>query len=428
MLWATMCAMATIPLEPTGGNCGPRCPIREELIRRAVGLALLSLSRAGTRRRRSTLDRRLSALRQAQGGTCGAVPIDSAPVMESDPQDIFVELGGQDDNLGDSALRAGYLEAARGEGRRFHLFLGQQSADYVSGLPLAPTDQVYVERAAWIAASQAARRPVHLFNAGEIVTRSGCYPLPGRSAELRQVVHAGGALIVAGVGLRDPEAAISLEFHPVFSGAALVSWRDTPSCDAAGFGEVAPDWAFALGSPTSDWTGSPSRPLLAVTLRFDRAWPEPSWLEAVRAFAANTSTRIVTVAQVARDAPRAVRLAEALGGEYLVAPSTSHRDLGAHVRSVYGQSLAVITDRAHGLVIGATEGAYPIGSASHPEKLSRTLAVVGLEGLVGSQAQLGEVAALLESRMPGLAPAVDAARTALDQLRLRIQTVISAAA
>lgn len=346
--------------------------------------------------------------------------------MTASARDVFVDLGGQDDNLGDSALRAAYLTSARGVGRRFHLFLGQPSADFVSGLPLTPDDKLYSERSIWFAASRAATRPVHLFNAGEINPPPGEYPAGARTSELQQVADSGGTVIVAGVGLRSPEAATSVRFAPVFREAAVVSWRDEPSREAVGFGQVAPDWAFSLGTATSDWADRESRPLLAVTLRFDRAWPEPSWLDAVRKLATRTSTRIVTVAQVARDAPRAVRLADALGGEYLVAPSTSHADLDAHVRAVYGQSLAVISDRAHALVIGATEGAYPIGSAADPEKLSRILATAGLDHLVGRYDRLAEVSASLESTLPGLAPGIDVARAAIAELGLRIQAAIDA--
>lgn len=350
------------------------------------------------------------------------------PIVASEVQEVFVDLGGQDDNLGDSALRAAYLEAARSDECRFHVFLGQPTADYVSGLPLLATDQVYFDRSAWAAASSAAHRPVHLFNAGEINPLRGVFPYPDRAAELLRVIDAGGALIVAGIGLRNPRATSSVDFHSVFRGAAVVSWRDQPSRDAVGFGEVAPDWAFSLGGDTSDWAGKEARPFVAVTLRFDRRWPESSWMEAVQRFAADTSTRIVTVAQVARDAPRAVRLAEALGGEYLVAPSTAHADLDSHVRAVYGQSLAVVSDRAHGLVMGATEGAYPVGSSADPEKISRMLRVVGLDELTGHYDQLSELTPLLESRLPGLAPAIDAARATTSQLGQRIRAVLRPAA
>lgn len=343
-------------------------------------------------------------------------------------QDVFINLGGQDDNLGDSALRAAYFEAARGEGRRFHVLLERRSSDYVTGLPLTDEDVVYTSQAAWIAASLKSPRAVQLFEAGEINPRGRTYPSAERADQLRRLIDAGGVLISAGMGLRSPEDTDASRFHPVLRDAALVSWRDPRSRDAAGFGGVAPDWAFALGTPTEQWVDQAARETLAITLRFDRDYPDGSWLESVRSLASHTGTRIVTVAQVARDAPRAVRLAEELGGEYLVAASTSHADLDAHVREVYGRSLAVISDRAHGLIIGATEGAFPIGSAANPEKLKRILATADLNALVGSYDELAGVGDRLESEMAGLRASVDGARADVSDLGARMRAAMDTAA
>ena len=341
-------------------------------------------------------------------------------------QDVFADLVGQDDNLGDSALRAAYFHAAQGEGRRFHVFLGQASSDYVTGIPLERAHKVYFNRAEWVAAAGAARRAVHMFPAGEINPRPGLFPSGSRARELRQLVDAGGTVIVAGIGLRDPGKLDGVEFDPVLREAAVVSWRDHGSRDAAGFGDVAPDWAFSEGPASGAWAPPSARPLLAVTLRFDRAYPGTDWVAGVKALAAATSTRIVTVAQVARDAPRAVRLAAELGGEYLVAPSTSHADLDRHVRAVFAQSLAVISDRAHGLIIGATEGAYPIGSAANPQKISRLLTTAGVGELTGAYAELPD-RARLEAVLPMLAPSMDKARAQVADLTERIQTVLRGA-
>lgn len=348
-------------------------------------------------------------------------------MSEKSLQDVFVHLSGQDDNLGDSVLRAAYLEAAREPGRRFHLFLGSPTSDYTTGLPLAPEDKVYSSRAAWTAAADAAVRPARMFNAGEINPRPGGYPDAQMAEELQRSVDAGGTLIVAGVGLRNTEDT-SVSYHPVFRDAAVMSWRDEPSRDAAGFGEAAPDWAYALGTPTSDWVPAAQRTLLPVTLRFDRAWPDDSWFEAVRELAAATSSRIVTLAQVARDAPRAVRLAEELGGEYLTPPSMSHDDLDAFVREIYATSIAVVSDRAHALIIGATEGALPVATAADTQKLRRMLAMADLDALVGRYDQLSELIPLVETALPKLSASIDTTRAAVDALGARVRDALNAVA
>jgi len=340
-------------------------------------------------------------------------------------QNVFVRPSGQDDNLGDSILRVGLLEALRGPDRRLHLLLDEQSSDYLTRMPLGGGTVLYSARQGWLHEIRRSRGSLYVMNAGEINPNPEVpYPNTRTVAEARGVLGRGGAMIAAGLGVKDPASAARVTYDGVLRDAALVSWRDRPSREAAGFGGVAPDWGFALGSGCLSWVPSAERRLLVVTLRFDRPWPEDRWLRTVRDLAARTHTRIVTVAQVARDSPRAVRLAEALGGEYLVAPTTRHDDLEAHVRSVYARSLAVVSDRAHALIIGATEGAYPIGSATDPQKIRRLLDVVGLGSLTGHHDGLGDRTDLLASALPGLASAIESARTQLEMLTNRIRDVM----
>ncbi|MCC9055235.1 hypothetical protein LOK55_13310 [Microbacterium sp. F2E] len=343
-------------------------------------------------------------------------------------QHVFAHLSGQDDNLGDSALRVAYLEALRGAGRHVHVYLGEATSDYTAGFVAASDLTFYDRRLEWADAEAAATRPVHAFNAGEINPRVGGFPVARRAAECARVLDGGGALIFAGIGIKDVNNLRGVAFDPVMRGASVMSWRDQGSRDGAGFGEYAPDWAYSEGSPVEEWAPADQRPLLAVTLRFDRAWPGEAWIAAVRAFAAATGSRIVTVAQVSRDAPRAVRLADALGGEYLTPPSMRHDDLDVYGRAVYRQSLAVISDRAHGLIIGATEGAYPIGSGSDPQKIARLLTAVGLGSLVGRYDEFEEFAARFEAHLPGLAPAISGARADVADLTARIRAAMDAVA
>jgi hypothetical protein len=342
---------------------------------------------------------------------------------------VHVEVAGQDDNLGDSVLRRGYLHALRGPNRRFRLLGRAQTSDYVAGLALTDADEWFASRNQWLELPGAASAPVHAFNAGEI-NPSGLktYPTDLRARELAATRNAGGAVVVAGIGLKDAEQARSVKYLAPFRDADVVSWRDSGSQAAAGFGEANPDWAFSLGSRTSSWGPAAARQLIAVTLRFDRPYPDAAWMAAVLRLAKQTSARIVTVAQVARDAPRAVRLAADLGAVYLGAPSFAHDVLEAHVRGLYQRSLAVISDRAHGLIIGATEGAYPVGSGADPHKISRLLDEVGLGSLVGAYDALPDFVEQFADSLDDLAPAIDAARDRLTRLTRRIQTVLGAIA
>ncbi|MFJ2542621.1 hypothetical protein [Microbacterium sp. NPDC087589] len=298
----------------------------------------------------------------------------------------------------------------------------------MAGFTPAPDLTIYSARTAWSAAEAATARPVLAFNAGEINPRTGHFPVPARAAECARALDAGGALIFAGIGIKNVNRLQGVAFDRVMREASVMSWRDRGSRDGAGFGDFAPDWAYSEGASVDDWAPAAERPLIAVTMRFDRGWPGEEWLAAVRAFAVAMQTRIVTVAQVARDAPRAVRLARALGGEYVTPSSMRHDALDDYVRAVYRQSLVVISDRAHGLIIGATEGAYPIGSGTDPSKISRLLTAVGLGDLVGRYDQFGDFAARFETHLPRLAPAVTVARAEIADLTARIHTAMDAVA
>lgn len=340
-------------------------------------------------------------------------------------QELFVHPSGQDDNLGDSALRDGLLRGLRTAPRRLHVLLEEQSSDYISGLPLTRDDVMYRSRRDWVAALGDAERPALIVNAGEINPPAGLhYPHPARVDEMRLTRNRGGAVIAAGIGLKSPSVASTVTFDAHLREAALVSWRDRESRDAAGFGDFAPDWAFSLGPAEGDWVAHSARATIAVTLRFDRPWPDEAWLRTVRDLAARTHSRIVTVAQVARDSPRAVHLAEALGGEYSCAPSTSHREVDRHVREVYACSLAVVSDRAHALIMGATEGAYPLGTAADPQKIERLLAVAGVGRLTGHHDGLAGRAAKLESAIAELPGAIRTAREMLGGLTARITAAL----
>ncbi|PSR41894.1 hypothetical protein C7T36_06535 [Rhodococcus sp. AD45-ID] len=166
----------------------------------------------------------------------------------------------------------------------------------------------------------------------------------------------------------------------------LVTWRDGPSRDWSGFGHVLPDWAFAIASQRESAGGSvapPPRTLLAISMRGDRDFPSRDWFDAVRAILDENNLTPVLVTQVVRDGARSQEIARELGSGTTVfgwTGDTSHAAHESQVRDIYLRSSAVVSDRLHALVLGATEGAVPLPlTVGSSEKLQRTLAVVGLD-------------------------------------------------
>lgn len=125
----------------------------------------------------------------------------------------------------------------------------------------------------------------------------------------------------------------------------------------------------------------------------------------LRALAETLGLSIVAVAQIRRDGPLAVELADELGGEALEWDGPDHAAQEAKLRSVYRRSRLVVSDRLHAAVIGLTEGALPLVLADSPTaKASRTLEAVGIVG------------ASVDERLPDAA-AIE--HTALDVLSRR---------
>lgn len=296
---------------------------------------------------------------------------------------LFVDVTGQMDNIGDSLLRRGMLSSVRHPDIELHIHVGDSTPEYISGLGLREEDLLYSTRSDWIAALKVDRgrgATSFLANAGETMgLRGPRYLGPRLHAGLLAARRRGGALLHTGVGVRD------LTWHPRIARINplrffdLVTWRDAGSRAYAGIGEVQPDWGFATGSGLPASTAR--RDILAVSVRGDREPADDKWVDAVRTIAETLGSRIVTFSQVERDSAEAQSLAERLGAmDCVLWGSSSHDEQEERVRGLFRDSTGVISDRVHALIVGATEGAYPLGLPPVPnEKSRRTLDAVGFQ-------------------------------------------------
>lgn len=297
-------------------------------------------------------------------------------------KNLFVEVIGQHDNVGDSMLRRGMLDSIRHPAIQLHVQVGGTPDGYVSGLGLGDADVIYRSRREWSEAIGAGRShgsASFLANAGEVIrVRGPRYLRPKLLAKLASLRQRGGALLHTGVGVRDLDTRAWLAKTSALRFFDLVTWRDAASRDYAGIGEVQPDWGFATDGVTSK-PHDKSRDILAVSIRGDRARPDDAWQSAVRELANGLNLRIVTFSQVARDTPLAEELGRTLDADDVVTwTSEDHATQEERVRALFRRSACVVSDRLHGLILGATEGAYPVGMPPLPNAKSlRTLAPVG---------------------------------------------------
>lgn len=301
---------------------------------------------------------------------------------------LFVAVHGQDDNVGDPALRRAMLEGL-GEGHRRHVLTGPASHAYVSGLGLRGDDILYTTRREWqLAAFRGAARGGAAFvsNAGEIQLNARRRAINRADLSLAGLIRArDGVVMLTGIGIRDPSGPRSRMLGTLSRLSALSAWRDEPTRRYVGHGTVAPDWAFALGNPSilhGVGEASPSqRTSLVISMRGDRPHPGDDWHRVVKATASALGLRITVVTQVERDLRRSAELVSALDGDEVPWRSGDHRGLEEVLRNVYRSASLVVSDRLHVLIFAATEGAVPASLVESPSlKIPRTLEAAGLTG------------------------------------------------
>lgn len=295
-------------------------------------------------------------------------------------KNLFVDVTGQMDNIGDSLLRRGMLDSVRQPEIQMHIHVGGSTDGYISGLSVHESDILYRTRTEWIDALKVDRgrgETSFLANAGETMRLRGPRHLgPRLHVGLLAARRRGGALLHTGVGIRDLASSPRIARLNVLRFFDLVTWRDASSRDYAGIGGVQPDWGFATGA--NEVLSTTPRDTLAVSVRGDRDPASGEWVATVRAVADALGCRIVTFSQVTRDSSEAEALAERLGAaDCVLWPSNAHDEQEERIRALFRRSVGVVSDRVHALIVGATEGAYPLGLPPVPnEKSQRTLNIV----------------------------------------------------
>jgi len=295
-----------------------------------------------------------------------------------DGETVFAWLEGQDDNIGDSALRRGYADALRARGPLV-VFAGDATESYLEGLGLQAADRVVADLGEWLHSAFAAARvgPATMaINAGEF-SFSGTYVLRMLRIlpALRRFRRAGGAVVWLGAAVPKLRRGVTWMFRRLFAMSDLVRWRDSETSTVFAAAQPMPDWALALDADGGDSV----RPALGVSLRVDRPYPSAAWLTAVRELAQRLDLEVVAVAQVRRDSDRTRRLAEDLGGRAVVFGEVSNAAQERIVRAEYSRMRAMVSDRLHALLIAQTEGAVPLAWVeAATAKLSRHFDSLGM--------------------------------------------------
>jgi len=293
--------------------------------------------------------------------------------------DIFVSALGQTDNIGDSALRRGYLGALRYAGR-LHVLVPDDDS-YVSGLGLRVEDVCYRNRSKWRGAALQGVAGGHVgfaLNAGEATLDADYTKYCGRIAAIAALARfRGSTVVIAGSGFRpgfqgdrpaddSQVAAAPWPVRTLARRSAFVGWRDEQTRRAVNVGSVMPDWAFGLGQPSDRLLGAQhviDRDLLVVSLRAAGPALTPERGRQVRELADRSGLEPVVAVQVMRDNDLAEEISKDNGFRCLPWRGGDHLEREAFLRLLYARSRWVISNRVHALILGLTEGAIPLAPA-----------------------------------------------------------------
>ena len=280
----------------------------------------------------------------------------------------FLWLTGHVRNVGDSMLRRPLADLYRGVGP-IRVWSGAPASGYAAGLRISEDESAPSFRAwAWEFTIAAVRgRPTFVFNAGEFgVTKAYFFGLLALAPALILARAKGSRIVWAGAGVKNRRKYFMWPFDALAKAAADLRWRDVTSTPLMGRGRTMPDWGFGIGpgggsAPALDAADPTSRRTIAVSLRGDRREPSEEWLDAVDRLAHRLDREIVCVVQVQDDDALMRRVADRLGAELVGWGDGDHWAQEQRVREAYSRSVLALSDRLHGLVIAATEGAIPLG-------------------------------------------------------------------
>ncbi|WP_336641750.1 polysaccharide pyruvyl transferase family protein [Microbacterium sp. USHLN272] len=346
------------------------------------------------------------------------------------PLKTYLWLTGQTDNIGDSVLRRPYADVLR-TASALTVWAGDPAEGYVAGLGLRESE-ISRSYSSWLAnlwKDALVGRAAFAFNPGEFtVTRKGFIMILPALAPIILIRARRRPIIWAGAGVRATRRGYTWPFRFIARSASVLTWREPSSAARIGAGaELAPDWAFGI-----DASGTPAeRSFLALSLRGDRPPPTVEWLQAVRSFAARAGLTPLVVTQVRRDEARSREIASFLGCDIVGWETERHDSAERRVRDVYSRSRVILSDRLHALIIGATEGALPLGWTSDASpKIEHHLSTVGLESFsLAGQESLDALRTFgpgdLVLREEKTAYAMGRARDDLRSLRARIVATFS---
>jgi hypothetical protein len=296
-------------------------------------------------------------------------------------KNIFIPVVGQFINIGDVLHRRELLSWLKDEGE-LHIYVGKAPESFIDGLQLNSNAKLYVSLTAWMMQLLISKykRTYFVFNPGEIRLE--------RRRLLREILLFPLLCLVRlkrGKVLRVGIAAMSesvnrniLTWKMVFKTTNKIYWRTFDSEKKFDRGEVIPDLAFSDVDEKS--INSNNRTYLTISMRGNHPEPCERWFDIVKSIGVTYDLEIITVSQVRSDNERALEISKKLGVKsFIWLDKCSHNEQEKIVNDLYKNSLIIVSDRLHALILAYTRGALPINLlTTNKEKIQHHFDVIGI--------------------------------------------------
>ncbi|MEY8579099.1 polysaccharide pyruvyl transferase family protein [Corynebacteriaceae bacterium 6-324] len=288
---------------------------------------------------------------------------------------VFYSVAAQEDNLGDIAIRLRMLNWLKGSADVLIVYTGPMSESYLQ--PFGFDDRIDLTHSKPHILIKLLRALVQyrVF----LVLPPGPSGFGGARNMLRSLATivanlvlniGGGGILQVGTAYRGA-GRISVKLHELKTALYhLCVVRDSKSI-ASNRTLTAPDLAFEGWESTENL----QRTRLSVSLRSDYEVDE-NVLQQFRTISENNGWKLTFVSQVQRDDARHRELALKYGAD-VISWEGNHGAQFERVKAAYSESIAVLSDRLHGLIFSSNMGALPIALVhSGNDKLTSTFQLV----------------------------------------------------
>lgn len=289
----------------------------------------------------------------------------------------FTSIAAQPDNLGDIEIRRTLLNWVIGDGGELVVFTGAMPQEYVEAFELPDSVELVSSSAQFerrLIGAALTRRANIAFAPGPQVLAPSLRATAKSFANLLNIAAVrvtGGGAIAVGRSFRGSGKLTALVERANVRMLNIYVARDEVSAGVLGRPlRHAPDLAFAS---TNDTQPSASGTHVVLSFRSDRPIDLPGLKRLVERLSTE-GLRPIVVTQVRRDDSQHAKLASELGIEFLSWTTQSYSEQFEAVNRIYSESVAVISNRLHALILGIQANALPVGLVDRgSDKLRSTL-------------------------------------------------------